>query len=320
MDKAASLAEVPDDRTMTVERLIDAPRDLVFRAFTDPKHISRWWGPRGFRTTTHHMDLRTGGTWRYTMHGPDGTDYPNLMSYHAVEPPARLRYSHGTGIEGEPFLFEGEITLEERGSGTLVRLRLAWSSPELRAPYVEMGALEGAHDTLRRLSEEVAFSGGDALLVSRQFAASPEELWRAWTDPRRLADWFGPVGMSLEVLRHDLQPGGTFHYRMSGPGGADMFAIWDFIEVTEPGRLLWVLAFADEKGAKRRAPFSENWPMEMLTELTIEPDGAGSRVALRSQAYGATPAEVRTFREGRGSMEEGWGATLGVLREHLAKG
>ena len=76
------------DREIIVTRVYDAPRELVFDAFTDPKHLSQWWGPRGFTTTTHSMDFRVGGEWRYTMHGPDGTDYKNLMVYHEINRPS----------------------------------------------------------------------------------------------------------------------------------------------------------------------------------------------------------------------------------------
>src|SRR5689334_18469516 len=64
------------DREIVITRVIDAPRELVFAAFTDAEHISNWWGPNGFRTTTYEKDVRPGGVWRFTMHGPDGTDYP----------------------------------------------------------------------------------------------------------------------------------------------------------------------------------------------------------------------------------------------------
>ena len=59
---------------MIIERVIDAPQDLIFRAFTEPDHVKHWWGPNGFTNTIHEMDVRPGGIWRFIMHGPDGTD------------------------------------------------------------------------------------------------------------------------------------------------------------------------------------------------------------------------------------------------------
>lgn len=69
------------DREVRVTRVINAPRDLVFELWVDPKHVGNWWGPKGFTVTTHAIDVRPGGVWRFVMHGPDGTDYPNEITY-----------------------------------------------------------------------------------------------------------------------------------------------------------------------------------------------------------------------------------------------
>lgn len=78
-------------------REFDAPRELVFRAWTDPKHLAQWWGPNGFSTTTSAFDLRPGGVWRFVMHGPDGRDYENRVTFDEVVPPERLVYHRGGG-------------------------------------------------------------------------------------------------------------------------------------------------------------------------------------------------------------------------------
>src|SRR5262245_6357165 len=83
------------DREISIERVFDAPRDLVFDVWTDPKHVGQWWGPKGFATTTFSMDVKPGGVWRFVMHGPDGRDYENKVTYIKVERPARLVYKHG---------------------------------------------------------------------------------------------------------------------------------------------------------------------------------------------------------------------------------
>src|SRR5208282_5102482 len=65
------------DREIVITRVVDAPRELVWEAMTDPWHVIHWWGPRGFTTTVETMEVRTGGVWKLVMHGPDGTNYPN---------------------------------------------------------------------------------------------------------------------------------------------------------------------------------------------------------------------------------------------------
>ncbi len=81
-----------DARSIVGTRVFDAPRDLVFAAFTDPKHLAQWWGPDGFTTTTSAFEFRVGGTWRFVMHGPDGRDYQNRVTYDEIVPGERIVY------------------------------------------------------------------------------------------------------------------------------------------------------------------------------------------------------------------------------------
>jgi uncharacterized protein YndB with AHSA1/START domain len=69
------------DREIITRRLLNAPRELVFEAFTQPEHLAKWWGPNGFTITTHEMEVKPGSAWRFMMHGPDGVDYPNKIVY-----------------------------------------------------------------------------------------------------------------------------------------------------------------------------------------------------------------------------------------------
>src|SRR5258705_101160 len=98
-------ASLEGDREMLITRLFDAPRELVFGAWTDPERIANWWGPTGFTTTTSAMDVRPGGVWRFVMHGPDGRDYQNKIVYMEVVPPERLVYRHAGDDGTEPVNF-----------------------------------------------------------------------------------------------------------------------------------------------------------------------------------------------------------------------
>ena len=90
MDTRATAAIDTSDREISATRIFDAPRDLVWRAWTDPQQIVQWWGPNGFTTTTYHMEVKPGGVWRLVMHGPDGRDYPNRITFLEVVEPERL--------------------------------------------------------------------------------------------------------------------------------------------------------------------------------------------------------------------------------------
>ena len=158
--RAAPAPQGTSDREIVVTRLLDAPRELVFRVWTQPEHAGQWWGPHGFTTTTHAMDVRPGGEWRYTMHGPDGTDYPNRIRYEEVVPPERLVYQH-SGADDPDARFHTTVTFQAQGGLTLLTMRALFNSPEaLRAVIEKYHADEGARQHLENLSTYLASLSG----------------------------------------------------------------------------------------------------------------------------------------------------------------
>ena len=151
-----SSAMATSDREIVITRDFDAPRELVFEAWTDPEQVVQWWGPRGFTTTIHEMDVRPGGVWRFVMHGPDGTDYDNKVLFIEVVKPERLVYNHGAGDESDFPPFRVTVTFDEEIDKTRLTLRLIFGSPADRDNAVESGALEGGNQTLERLAEHLA--------------------------------------------------------------------------------------------------------------------------------------------------------------------
>ena len=147
------------DRDFIMTRLLDAPRDLVFEAWTRPEHVAKWWGPDGFTTTIKEMNVKPGGVWRYIMHGPDGTDFANKVVYHEVMRPERLVYSHGWDDEVAPMEgfkdfkdFEVTVTFEKEGNKTRVTMHSVFPSAEQFRKVVEQyGAIEGAKQHIARL-------------------------------------------------------------------------------------------------------------------------------------------------------------------------
>jgi uncharacterized protein YndB with AHSA1/START domain len=144
------------ENEIAFERVFDAPREVIFRAWTDPEGISNWWGPRGFTTTTHEMDVRPGGVWRFTMHGPDGTDYQNRVVYTEVVPPEHLVYEHGAGEDSDFTPFHVTVTFAEEGTKTRLALRMRFASAEQLKNAIDYGARDGGLQTLDRLAEYLA--------------------------------------------------------------------------------------------------------------------------------------------------------------------
>ena len=148
------------DREIVMERIFNAPRELVFEAWTDPKHVAQWWGPKGFTNTFQEIDVRPGGVWRFVMHGPDGVDYQNRIIYDEIVKPERLVYTHGSGEEGDPGQFQVTVTFAEQGGKTKLTMQMLFESAAERDKVIkEFGAIEGANQTLDRLEEHLAKMG-----------------------------------------------------------------------------------------------------------------------------------------------------------------
>lgn len=146
-----------DPRSIIGTRVLDAPRALVFSVWTDPKHLAQWWGPNGFTTTTHAFDFRPGGVWRFVMHGPDGRDYQNRITFDKIVPPERIVYRHDGADDAEPVQFATTVTFEDLGNGqTLLTWHGTFPSAEERARVIrEYGADKGLVETMARLDDYV---------------------------------------------------------------------------------------------------------------------------------------------------------------------
>jgi uncharacterized protein YndB with AHSA1/START domain len=111
------------EKEIATARLIDFPRELVFRAFRDPDHLAKWWGPEGFTNTFHEFDFQPGGTWRFVMHGPDGRDYQNESVFVDIVEPERIVFAHVSGHR-----FQMTITLEDQAGKTRIGWRMLFES------------------------------------------------------------------------------------------------------------------------------------------------------------------------------------------------
>ena len=145
------------DREIVIERIVNAPRELVWRAWTEADQIAQWWGPNGFTTTTHAYDFRPGGVCRFVMHGPDGRDYQNRITFDEIVPPERIVYRHGGGDDVEPVQFTQTVTFEDLGNGkTLLTWHARFPSAEERARVIkEYGADKGLAQTMARLADNL---------------------------------------------------------------------------------------------------------------------------------------------------------------------
>ena len=142
-------------RRSLIKPSIDRSRELAFKAWTDPQHVAKWWGPKGFTTTIHEIDVRPGGVWRFVMHGPDGVDYQNKIVFIEIAPPARLVYSHGDE-DGKSEPFHVTVSFDEQGGKTALTMRALFPSVEAFEEVKKFGAIEGGNSSLDCLEEYLA--------------------------------------------------------------------------------------------------------------------------------------------------------------------
>ena len=137
-------------RSFLHTRLVDAPRERVFRAFSDPAHLAKWWGPDGFSSTFETFELRQGGQWKFVMHGPDGANYPNENVFAEFDPPRRVVVDH---VVGHHFVLAIDF-IEEADGKTLVQWQQTFDTAEHREQIAGV-VMQANEQNLDRLEAEV---------------------------------------------------------------------------------------------------------------------------------------------------------------------
>lgn len=304
---------------LKITRVYDAPVKAVWDAWTDPEQVAQWWGPRGFMITTHSKDLRPGGHWSYTMHGPDGTNYENKTLYFEVEECAKLVYDHG-GNDDRPPLFRVTVLFRETEGKTAMDMTMTLATPEAAREISKFIKKAGGNSTWDRLAEylEKEESGKEKFVINRTFAAPRDVVFAMWTDPAHLAEWLPPRGFTMEFLSADIRPGGSTRYLMTN-GEVTLHGRAAYQVIQSPELLAYTQQFCDEQGVVSRHPMAPDLPETLLTTVEFVPEGPSStRVTVTSEAYGAaTDEEIAAFAQLRGSMTIGWTGSFDKLEEIL---
>ena len=142
------------DRSLEITRLLNAPAELVYKVWTDPEHLKNWWGPKGFTTTIHYMDLQPGGKWNLTLHGPDGTSYKNESVFIEIVENKRIVSKHLTGP-----VFEMTATFEAQGDKTLFTMSMTFETAAIRQQTIDVfGADRGLIENVNKLEEYLTTS------------------------------------------------------------------------------------------------------------------------------------------------------------------
>ena len=290
------------ERELVTTYIFDAPSELVWKAWTDPKLIPRWWGPRRYTTTVEKMEVRPGGTWRFIQRDAEGNVYGFHGEYKEVVPPKRIvdtfEYEEMPG-----HVLVESATFEEIDGRTKVTQKSVFETVEDLEGMLASGMEEGARETMERfteLVEELKEGATDSklagrkrarpgaresgLVITRIFDAPRERVWKACTDPGEMKKWWGPKGFTTPVLSADLRIGGAFRYCMRSPEGKDYWGTGVYREIVPGKRLVYTDSFSDEKGNVVPATYygmNAEIPLEMLVTITFEDEDGGTKVTLR---------------------------------------
>ena len=298
-----------DEPIIVTTRVFDAPRELVWQACTEAKHMARWWGPRRYTNDVLEMDARPGGAWRIDQTSADGKVYRFSGEFREVVEPERLVLTFTfEGMQGPPMV--ETHTFEAVEGGTRLTTVSRFDSVASREGMRASGMEDGARESYERLAELLASLQGDAtghttereMIVTRLFDAPRELVFDAWTDPEHLGEWWGPIGFTTTVHSMDVRPGGVSRYMMHGPDGTDYPNRVAYEQVVRPGRLVY------SHGSDER-------PDQFHVTVTFDDEGGKTRLTLRS-LFPTAEALAAVMKFG---AVEGGKQTLARLAEYLAK-
>lgn len=284
-------------RSIVQERTFDAPRALVFRAFTEREHLDQWWGPNGYRNQSESLELRVGGEWRFVMNGPDGKVWVNWIRYEEIHAPERLVYSHG-GDDPDEAQMRVTVRFEEQGGRTKVTMTSVFASAEVVEAVKKFGAIEGGQQTLARLAGFLPHLADDSasrsMVLSRLISAPRARVFEAWSVPEAMTRWWGPKGFTAPEVTVDFRVDGAYRIVMRDPADAANPVRGTYLEIV-PGRRIVFESFIEAMD-----------DFYIVTTVTFDDDASGKTLLTVVQERLATPEEAA-------GQFEGWSTTLDKL-------
>jgi uncharacterized protein YndB with AHSA1/START domain len=269
----SSPINAPADRTLTVTRVFDAPRELVYRAWTDPKQLEKWFPPLGFSAPRCELDVRPGGTLRIDMKGGDdagefaGVVFPGKGVYREVVPNERLSFTfEGEGETATPPQILMTVVFEDEGRKTRLTIHQVAKTVADYEELLKIGATEGLGQSLDKLAALLGGRGPDTragvtgrtLTLTRIFEAPRDLVWKAYTDPKHIVKWSFAKDWESPFAETDVRPGGAFRIGMRPADHSEEGFTFEgtYREVVKPERLVQDLSdgrvmtttFEDQKG------------------------------------------------------------------------
>jgi uncharacterized protein YndB with AHSA1/START domain len=297
-------------REISITHVFDAPRELVWRAWTEAEQLKQWFMPHGFTVPELEADLRPGGAFRMVVRAPDGSESPSGGEFREIDPPARLVFTTTAfeGPDGAPMIeVLNTAVFAEHGDTTELTLHavVTKASPEMAGALA--GMEEGWIQSLEKLDALLTGRESDSsdreIVATRVLDAPRERVWSVWTDPEHLAKWWGPTGFTTTIEEMDVRPGGLWRHTMHGPDGADFPNKVVFLDVAEPARLAYVHGDPGE-------------PDRFFSTVTFSDEGGKTGVTVR-MLFPSPAARERAITEY--GAEQGLEQNLDKLATYLAE-
>jgi uncharacterized protein YndB with AHSA1/START domain len=304
---------------LVIHRIFNAPVKSVWDVWTDPNKVAKWWGPRGFTITTKSKELKVGGKWIYTMHGPDGTHYPNITTYFVVDHLKQLEYDHGAN-ENQKALFRVNVLFSEIKDKTHMHMTMTFESPHIAKEMSQFIKSANGNSTWDRLGEyiEETCNNKNVFILNRVFEAPIEVVLDMFTQAEHIVKWQPPIGFKMEFIEGRVQEGQSVFYVM----GNDEFKFYGrstYQKILRPEFISFFQEFCNEKGENAKHPGAPNWPARWLTSVTFTSEEAGlTRITLKSEIIDKhTSEELKTFIAERSGMTQGWNGSLDKLEAYI---
>jgi uncharacterized protein YndB with AHSA1/START domain len=300
------------DQEVLITRMFDAPRELVWKAMTDPAAIPQWWGPRRYTTMVDRMDVRVGGGYRFVQIGEDGSEHAFRGEYREVVPPERIVQT----FEYEPYAGQISVetaTLEEIDGRTKLTIRARYGSKEHADGMISSGMEEGMWETYERLDDYLAGMHNLVdLVITREFDAPVEMVWKAWSERDLFMQWWGPKIFTSPICEMDFREGGKYLFCMRDPDGKDYFTTGIYQEIDPQKKIVYTDSFADAEGNIVPASaygMTGYFPEKLLVTVTFEDVNGKTKMTMTQLAHPA--GEMFT------GAQQGWNESFDKLAETL---
>ncbi len=278
-------------RELSISRLINAPRELVWEAWTNPEHIQHWWGPIGFKSTISKMDVKPDGVWEFVMHGPDGTDYKNKHIYLELEKPEKIVMRHESF---PPFVMTA--TFEAKGDKTFVSIHSLFESAEQLADVIKVFKADtGMVQNMDRLETYVTSANNflhhdGPFVIERILNASVEKVWQAITNKDEMKKWY------FDLAAFKAEPGFEFQFSGTGSTGEEYVHLCKVLEAVPHKKLVYTWTYKDREGYS-------------VVAFDLNAEGSKTRLILTHTGLESFAANGPDFR--KDSFKQGWTEIIG---------